>query len=89
MKLIVCSLCRDARALRPAHRAACACGQSWGMYSEDGVKAEYGGLAIPVEICSESLALAMRRRRKDDHYPWGVLAYLVEADCPTFRKGDS
>lgn len=89
MKLIICSACKDVRALRVGDTAVCDCGQSWGQYLKDGLNAEYGGLAIPMAFCNESLALARRKRRKDARHPLAFVAFLVEDDCPTFREGDS
>ena len=60
MKLIFCPSCHDIVRLFRSQRS-CKCGDSWGQYT-DHIKANVGGLAIPVGVDNKTFARAVRTR---------------------------
>ena len=85
MKLIFCPTCEDVLKLRisPAPRR-CHCGDSWGRYYADGIRAEIGGRAVPLGFANNSFAEALRNRPADGK---GELftAFVMPVAVPTIK----
>ena len=87
MRLIYCELCGDVRGLRQ-NVTRCDCGSSWGMYESDGLKAVYGGNAVPLGIDYELFHLAI------DYRPDGGRgqvfdAFVIPKKCDTFKRAEA
>lgn len=85
MKMIYCPTCHDVRKIGP-ERTACECGESWGWYMDE-LNAVYGGRAVPLGIDNVSLSRALREWPFDADIGMRFEAFVVPADCPTFRWG--
>lgn len=68
MKLLYCPSCGDVRRLWVEEPTACRCGASWGRYYPDGLRARYGGRAVPIGIDNSSLSLALMPLPEDDGF---------------------
>jgi len=60
MKLIFCPECFDVVKLRAEEKRTCYCGESWGQYYPDHIRASYGGKCIPLGINNNSVDMALR-----------------------------
>ena len=92
MKLIYCPECDDVITI--AHeKTLCGCGASWGWFTGaflNGSQAEFGGEAIPLGFDNVGFERALMRSRKTKgKQSEPFIAFVIEADCPTFKKAPS
>lgn len=84
MKLLYCPACEDVIKLRSECPRACHCGQSWGHYLPDGLRAEIGGKAVPLGFANGELAYALRNRPASGQGE-RFAAFVIPRECPTVR----
>lgn len=86
MKLLFCKSCHDIRAIR-AEKTTCACGSSWGKYTDD-LNAEIGGQAVPLGLTNDSFIKALVSR-PDGGLGSLFTAFVIPKKCPTVtEKGE-
>ena len=78
MKLLFCPKCQDVRKLL-RERTECSCGESWGYYLEDGLRAEIGGIAIPLGFDNVSFKKALRA---GDTF----VVFFIKMPCNTIER---
>ena len=84
MKLLLCRKCGDVFSMLTDCMRECLCGASIGGYTDD-LNAEYSGPAIPIGFANDSFTGALRRQPKKSPGE-RFTAFVIERDCPTFRK---
>lgn len=89
MKLIYCPTCNDVKRLKFG-KTLCDCGASWGWCRGPLLTAppvEFGGDAIPLGIDGVGFERAlMRSQETKGKQSEPFIAFVIEADCPTFKK---
>jgi hypothetical protein len=85
MKLLLCPLCGDVRALRGA-KTYCWCRKSWGKYDKAGVNAEIGGMAIPLGIHSHDLRYACMHRPSGNVAGHEFEAFVYPRNNPNIKE---
>lgn len=85
MKLLYCDRCGDIFSLG-YHLRHCICGTTCGMYLEDGHHAEdHSSHAVPIGFKNSEFLDAIRNQPETG--PGKTFAaFVVEKNCPTFRK---
>jgi len=86
MKLIFCKECTDVVRLKTSKIKYCDCGQSYGMYTDE-LNAWYQGPCVPLGFANSTFLRALQNQPESG---WGENfdAFVIEKDCPTFRKND-
>jgi hypothetical protein len=85
MKLLLCKICNDIFNLSTKQEKACSCGMTRGRYLDE-INAEYSGKwAVPLGLANPSLVSALRRQPRKAPGA-NFVAFVIEKDCPTFRK---
>jgi len=88
MKLIYCPNCHDVVKMADSLSArpnTCDCGQSWGEYTDNGLNAVYGGLAVPLGFDNFTLMRALRHRPQSGDGA-RFTAFVIPHECDTCRK---
>jgi hypothetical protein len=88
MKLIYCPECHDLVRLFFEHRT-CKCGESGGMYKENGLNAILDGKAIPIGFDNFSFVDVLEFRPKSGDRGKAFAAFVIPEKCKTVEyKGE-
>lgn len=87
MKLLYCKKCKDIFNLVVDKTKSCGCGETKGVYLEDGLNAIYSGDAVPLGFSNTSFMPAVK------HPPMyepsiDFKAFVIPVECKTFKKLD-
>jgi hypothetical protein len=90
LKLLLCPECGDVLKLT-TYRRDCECGESNGMYREDGLRADVwgAGLVIGLDNIHLNRVLSIRERLPDENLT--LAAWVMSDHTPnvTYHKGES
>jgi len=90
MKLLYCMKCGDVFNLTKEVKT-CSCGESSGMYQEDGYHAQYSGWCVPLGFSNPSFRYATAMWHTEDAGE-NFIAFTIDPHCATFvpilEKGD-
>ena len=83
MKLILCPICQDVVKCGRRRKRKCACGASWGKYTDE-IFAEIGGKAIPICLHNMELCDAIEARPDKGRGPH-FTAWIPPRVCQTIK----
>lgn len=92
MKLILCLACHDVYKLTREGKRYCACGNTWGEYLDDGLKAEVSENPDTqvLGFLNNTLAAAVYKQRNEGDRTDGMghafIAFLMPDDAPNVKK---
>ena len=85
MKLLLCSKCSDIIKLGDKVNRHCACGKSWGRYTDD-INAVYGGESIMIGLSNPSLAYAIRKKPRQDGWGNEFEGFTIPEDASSVQR---
>ena len=92
MKLILCTVCLDVYKLSSREKKSCMCGNTWGQYLSDGLKAEVSDTpdTVVLGFVNQSLREAILTKRAEGDLPDGTghrfIAFLMPDDAPNIKR---
>lgn len=86
MKLLMCTNCNSVFNLDYGEKE-CMCGETKGVYDEDGVTAAYSGdHAIPLAIDNVTLSVGIKHQPHKGNKGWKFESFVMPKIHPTFVK---
>ncbi len=89
MKLLFCGNCADVVKLNTTETRRCACGKSWGRYT-DNINAEFGGeRAELIGFANSTLSAALAQHRAGDRADGmghRFEAFIIPKSAPSVRR---